>query len=52
LGKNDQHVQGYVRAEKISYWLLRELGEQTLIGAQTATLRDGEKVQTRTAGSA
>ena len=52
VGKNDRHVQGYVRAEKISYWLLRQLGEQTLIGAQTATLRDGEKVQTRTAGSA
>jgi NADH dehydrogenase len=52
VGKNDHHLKGYVRAEKISYWLLRELGEQTLIGAQTATLRDGEKVQSRTAGLA
>jgi hypothetical protein len=50
VGKDDHHLQGCVRAEKITYWLLQDLGKQTLIRAQTATLRDGEKAQGRTAG--
>jgi len=50
VGKNDHHLQGFVQAEKITYWLLQELGKQTLIVTQTTNLRDGEKVQSRTAG--
>jgi NADH dehydrogenase len=52
VGKNDHHLQGFVQAEKITYWLLQELGKQTLIGTQTANLRDGENVQSQTAGLA
>jgi hypothetical protein len=52
VSKDDHHLQGYVRAEKVSHWLLQELGEQTLTGAQGAALRHEEKVQRRTAGLA
>jgi NADH dehydrogenase len=51
VGKNDHHVQGYVRAEKITFWQLQKLGKETLTGAQAAALRDDEKMQRRTAGS-
>jgi NADH:ubiquinone reductase (H+-translocating) len=37
VSKTDRHLKGYVRAEKLSYWLLQELGKQTLIRAQAAT---------------
>jgi hypothetical protein len=30
-------LEGFVRAEKLSYWMLQELGKQTLIRAQAAT---------------
>jgi NADH dehydrogenase len=51
VGKNDHHVQGYVRAEKITFWQLQKLGKETLSGAQAAALGDDEKMQRRTAGS-
>jgi NADH:ubiquinone reductase (H+-translocating) len=35
--KTDRHLKGFVRAEKVSYWLLQELGKQTLVRAQAAT---------------
>ena len=52
VSKNDHHLQGFVQAEKVTHWLLQELGKQTLIGTQTANVRDGAKVQGRTAGLA
>jgi NADH dehydrogenase len=52
VSKDDHHLQGYVRAEKVSYWLLQELGEQTLTGTQGAALRHEGEVQRRTAGLA
>jgi NADH dehydrogenase len=52
VSKDDHHLQGYVRAEKVSHWLLQELGEQTLTGAQGAALRHEGKAQRRTAGLA
>jgi len=52
IGKNDHHVEGYVQAEKITFWQLQKLGKETLIGAQAAALNDDEKMQRRTAGSA
>jgi CBS domain-containing protein len=52
IGKNDHHVEGYVQAEKITFWQLQKLGKETLIGAQAAALSDDEKMQRRTAGSA
>jgi len=52
VGKNDHHVQGYVQAEKITNWQLQKLGKETLTGAQAAALRDDEKMQRQTAGSA
>jgi NADH dehydrogenase len=52
VSKNDHHLQGFIQAEKITYWQLLKLGKQTLTGAQAAALRDDEKVQRRTAGSA
>jgi len=50
VGKNDHHLQGFVQAEKITYWLLQELGKQTRVETQTIGLRNEEKVQSRTAG--
>jgi NADH dehydrogenase len=50
--KNDRHLKGYVRAEKISNWLLQGLGKRTLPGPHTATFPEQENVQRRTAGSA
>ena len=38
VSKSDRRLKGSVRAAKISYWLLQELGKQTVIGPQTATL--------------
>jgi CBS-domain-containing membrane protein len=52
VSKNDHHLKGYIRAEKISCWLLQGLGKQTLVGAHTATFLEQENVQRRTAGSA
>jgi NADH dehydrogenase len=52
VGKNDHHIQGFVQAERVTYWLLQELGKQTLIETQAANLRDAEKVQSRSAGVA
>jgi NADH dehydrogenase len=37
VSKTDRHLEGFVRAEKLSYWMLQELGKQTLIRAQAAT---------------
>jgi NADH:ubiquinone reductase (H+-translocating) len=37
VSKTDRHLRGFVRAEKLSYWMLQELGKQTLIRAQAAT---------------
>jgi NADH:ubiquinone reductase (H+-translocating) len=37
VSKTDRHLKGFVRAEKLSYWMLQELGKQTLIRAQAAT---------------
>jgi CBS domain-containing protein len=37
VNKTDRHLKGFVRAEKLSYWMLQELGKQTLIRAQAAT---------------
>jgi len=51
-GKNDYHLQGFVQAEKITYWQLQKLGKETLTGAPAAVVRDDEKIQRRTAGSA
>ena len=36
VSKTDRHLKGFVRAEKLSYWMLQELGKQTLIRAQAA----------------
>jgi NADH dehydrogenase len=52
VSKNDHHLAGSVRAERIGYWLLQGLGKQTLIGAQAATLDDGEPREARTLRSA
>jgi NADH dehydrogenase len=52
VSKNDHHLAGSVRAERIGYWLLQGLGKQTLIGAQPATLGEGEPRQTQTLRSA
>jgi NADH dehydrogenase len=52
VGKNDHHVQGFVLAEKITYWQLQKLGTETLTGVQPAALRDDEIKQRRTAGAA
>jgi NADH:ubiquinone reductase (H+-translocating) len=52
VSKNDHHLAGSVRAERIGYWLLQELGKLTLIGAQAATLDDGEPREARTLRSA
>jgi NADH dehydrogenase len=52
VSKSDHHLKGYVRAEKISQWLLQRLGKQTLVSAHAATFPEQENVQERTAGSA
>jgi hypothetical protein len=49
MGKKDHHGQGHVQTEEISYRVLRELREESLNGARGATMRDGEKVQSRAA---
>jgi NADH:ubiquinone reductase (H+-translocating) len=37
VNKTDRRLKGFVRAEKVSYWLLQELGKETLIRTQAAT---------------
>ncbi|HEV3386923.1 MAG TPA: hypothetical protein VG097_19050, partial [Gemmata sp.] len=46
VSKSDRRVKGSVRTERISYWLMQELGKQTLIGAPTALLGEEEKKRT------
>jgi CBS domain-containing protein len=38
VSKSDHRLTGTVRAERIGYWLLQELGKQTLVGGQAATV--------------
>jgi hypothetical protein len=52
FGKEDVPWKGYVRAERIGYWVLQELGKQTLTGGQITGLREAANVQKRTVGSA
>jgi NADH:quinone reductase (non-electrogenic) len=52
VSKSDPRLKGYVRAERIGYWLLQELGKQTLTGGQITGLSGAAKVQKRTVGSA
>jgi CBS domain-containing protein len=52
VSKHDHHLKGSVRAERIGYWMLQELGKDTLIAAQTATLGEELKEQRRTLKSA
>jgi NADH dehydrogenase len=52
VSKNDRHLAGSVRAERIGYWLLQGLGEQTLIGTQAATLGKEEQMPRQTLRSA
>jgi len=52
VSKSDSRLKGYVRAERIGYWLLQELGKQTLTGGQITGLSGAAKVQKRTVGSA
>jgi CBS-domain-containing membrane protein len=41
--KNDLHLQGTVRAERIGYWLSQELGKQTLVGSPASTVGEYAK---------
>jgi NADH dehydrogenase len=52
VSKSDPHLKGYVRAERIDYWLLQELGKQTLTGGQITGSSEAANVQKRTVGSA
>jgi NADH:ubiquinone reductase (H+-translocating) len=52
VSTNDHHLKGSVRAERIGYWMLQELGKDTLIAAQTATLGEELQAQRRTLRSA
>jgi NADH:ubiquinone reductase (H+-translocating) len=52
VSESDAHLKGYVRAERIGYWLLQELGKQTLTGGQTTSVSETANVQKRIVGSA
>ncbi len=52
VSKHDHHLKGSVRAERIGYWMLQELGKDTLIAGQTATLGEELQEQRRTLRSA
>jgi CBS domain-containing protein len=52
VSKHDHHLKGAVRAERIGYWMLQELGKDTLIAGQTATLGEELQEQRRTLRSA
>jgi NADH dehydrogenase len=46
VSQSDRRLKGLVRAERITYWMLEELGKQTLLRVQTATLGEEEKKRT------
>jgi NADH:ubiquinone reductase (H+-translocating) len=50
--KNDRRLTGYVPAEKVSHWILQQLGNETLIETQATTPRDQGNARGQFAGSA